>query len=233
MLANAIEAAVIDLLLLNQNIANLGDATGVRGSTTAGFVYVALHTDDPGEAGDQTTNEHSWTGYSRAAVARSGAGWTRTLNAVVNAALVQFNQRSDAGAAQVARFISVGFAASGASVILFRVPISGTTNVGVAFTATTADTLTAPAHALAVNDKVVCHSRAGAVLPTGITEGTVYFVKTVSGNDITLSATQGGATLDLTTAGSGVISKISELSITQNVQPQFSAGQISWRLGTP
>jgi hypothetical protein len=43
-----------DLMLLvfnNTNCADVGDATGLRGSSTAGSLYIALHTADPGEAG--------------------------------------------------------------------------------------------------------------------------------------------------------------------------------------
>lgn len=43
---------------------------------------------------------------------------------------------------------------------------------------------------------------AGA-LPTGMAAGTTYYVKTKSGNDITLSASVGGATLALSGDGSG------------------------------
>ena len=53
--SNSLEAGLIDLAFLNTNFANLGDATGLRGSTTAGSLYLSLHTTDPGEAGDQTT----------------------------------------------------------------------------------------------------------------------------------------------------------------------------------
>lgn len=40
--------------------------------------YVSLHTGDPGEAGDQTTNEATYAGYARVAVARDSGGWTVT-----------------------------------------------------------------------------------------------------------------------------------------------------------
>lgn len=69
-----------DLALLifnNTNAANVGDATGLRGSSTAGNLYLSLHTADP-SAGSQTTNEATFGSYARQAVARaSGAGgWT-------------------------------------------------------------------------------------------------------------------------------------------------------------
>lgn len=46
--SNAFESALLLLILNNTNIANLGDATGVRGSAAAGSVYVAPHRGCPG-----------------------------------------------------------------------------------------------------------------------------------------------------------------------------------------
>src|SRR3954462_6777618 len=91
--SNTFESDVLLLLLNNTNIANLGDAVGVRGSTAAGSVFVALHTADPGETGTQATSEATYTGYARVAVARSGAGWTISGTAptqAANAAAVTF-----------------------------------------------------------------------------------------------------------------------------------------------
>jgi len=73
---NAFENGLLSLILENANLANVGDATGLRGSTTAGSFHVSLHTADPGETGTQTTSEANYTGYARVAVARSTAGWT-------------------------------------------------------------------------------------------------------------------------------------------------------------
>lgn len=117
--SNAFEAEVLELLLNNSNIANLGDATGVRGSSTAGSCFVRLHTADPGEAGDQTTNEATYTGYGGVAVSRAGAGWTIAGTAPTtasNASAVTFAPCS-AGSNSITHF-SVGFAISGASMII-------------------------------------------------------------------------------------------------------------------
>jgi hypothetical protein len=114
-----------DLLLLifnNTNAADIGDATGLRGSSTAGSLYVSLHTADPGEGGNQTTNETSYTSYARVAVARSGAGWTVTGNAVANAALVQFPQCTG-GTATLTHF-AVGVASSSTGKILYKGALS-------------------------------------------------------------------------------------------------------------
>jgi hypothetical protein len=222
-LSNSFETALLNLLFANSNIANYGDATGIRGSTTAGSLFVALHTADPGEAGVQTTNEVSYTGYARVAVARSGSGWTVSGATVSNAAAVIFGQCT-AGSA-TAKFWSIGRDTSGTGDILACGPLAGAPK---AFTAkASTDVVTVPGLTLSVNDEVVITAIPSATLPTGITDGQLCFVKTVSGNDYTLSATQGGATIDLTADGAGLIAKVSGLAISVNVTPQFAIGQLS------
>lgn len=116
-MSNAAETAFLELLFKNNAWANVGDASGLQPSGTAGSIYVALHTADPGEAGTQATNEISYTGYARLAVARSGAGWTVSGNQVSNAATVQFGECT-AGSGTATHF-SVGVAGAGATAILF------------------------------------------------------------------------------------------------------------------
>lgn len=80
--------------------------------------YVALHTADPGEAGDQTTNEASSLGaYARATVNRNGTSdFTVTANQVANALLIQYLETTS-GSASITHW-SVGTAASGAGQII-------------------------------------------------------------------------------------------------------------------
>lgn len=114
-----------DLLLLvfnNTAAALIGDASGLQPSATAGSLYVSLHTGDPGEAGDQETNECAYTSYARVAVARSGAGWTVSGNAVTNAALVQFPQCT--GSSETATHFAIGTASSGAGKVLYKGALS-------------------------------------------------------------------------------------------------------------
>jgi hypothetical protein len=117
--SNATENSLLLLLFNNTNFANMGDATGVRASTTAGSFFIALHTADPGEAGDQTTSEATYTGYARVAVARSSGGWTVSGTAptqVANAAAVNF--AACTAGSNTLTYFSVGLATSGASVIV-------------------------------------------------------------------------------------------------------------------
>src|SRR3546814_275267 len=81
-----------DLMKLIYNavaIANIADNAATSPLTD---LQVSLHTASPGESGNQTTNETSYTGYTRKAVARSSSGWTVTGNAVENAAAITFGQ---------------------------------------------------------------------------------------------------------------------------------------------
>lgn len=110
-----------DLLLLvfnNTNAALIGDATGLRGSTTVGSLYLSLHTADPGEAGTQTTSEAAYTSYARQAVARSSAGFTVSTNSVVLAAAVNFPAAT--GGSETITHFAVGTAVSGTGKILYK-----------------------------------------------------------------------------------------------------------------
>ncbi len=90
-------------------------------------LYIALHTADPGEAGDQTTNEATYTSYARVTVARTSGGWTVTGNQAINAALIQFPQAT--GGSNVITHVSIGTASSGAGQILYSGALSSSLTV--------------------------------------------------------------------------------------------------------
>lgn len=71
-----LENDLLKLIFNNVAAAGIGDALGLQPSATAGVFYVSLHTADPGNGGTQATNETTYTGYSRVAVARTTAGFT-------------------------------------------------------------------------------------------------------------------------------------------------------------
>lgn len=125
---NSCEAGLLDLLFLNTDFANVGDAGGLQNSATAGSLYVSLHTSDPGEAGDQTTNETAYTNYARVAVARSGAGWSRSTSTISNVAAVTFATCGATGAT-ITHF-GIGTASSGAGVLLYKGALTSSLVVG-------------------------------------------------------------------------------------------------------
>lgn len=131
-MSNAAEAALLDLIFLNTDWSGVGDAGGLQNSATAGSLYVALHTGDPGEAGDQTTSEVSYTGYARVAVARSGAGWSRSSSTVSNVATVQFGECTSGSA--TATHFSIGTDSSGAGQIILSGALSASRNISAGIT---------------------------------------------------------------------------------------------------
>lgn len=108
--------AILKHYFNNDNIANVGDATGLRGSSVAGSLYVSFHTSTP-IAGDQTSNEADYTGYARVAVARTTGGWTVSSTNATNAAQITFGTCT-AGSNTITH-VGIGFAASGAGDLKF------------------------------------------------------------------------------------------------------------------
>lgn len=81
-------------------------------------LFLALHTADPGEAGNQSTSEVAYTGYARVAVNRNGGGWVVTGNSVSPAADIEFGACTSG--TPVATHATVGVASSGATKYLYR-----------------------------------------------------------------------------------------------------------------
>jgi len=115
--SNASEAALIALFFNNTDFATVGDAGGLQNSATAGSFYISLHTGDPGEAGDQTTSEATYTNYARVAVARSAAGWTCSGATATNFGQITFPQCGVTG--NTITYVGIGTEASGAGVLMY------------------------------------------------------------------------------------------------------------------
>ena len=115
--SNAFETDLLEHIFENAALAKIGDASGLQPSATAGSLYIGLHTGDPGEAGDQTTNECDYTSYARVAVARTDAKWTISGNSCKNADVVTFPEAT--GGTNTATHFSIGTDSSGAGLLLF------------------------------------------------------------------------------------------------------------------
>lgn len=108
-------------------IANLADNAGASPLTN---LYVALHTADPGDAGNQATSEAAYTGYARVAVARTSGGWTVTGNSVSPVANIDFGECTASPGANLL-YWSVGVASSGATKILYSGALSAAITMSV------------------------------------------------------------------------------------------------------
>lgn len=131
-LTDAFETSILELIFKNTSCANIGDATGLVGSSTAGNFYISLHTASPGETGDQTTSEATYTGYARIAVVRSGSGWTVASGSATNAAAVTF-ALCTAGTNTITHF-GIGTASTGAGHLVLSDPLTASLSVSTGIT---------------------------------------------------------------------------------------------------
>lgn len=70
-------------------------------------------------------------------------------------------------------------------------------------TTLTNDQLLSVGHGLADGDRVMLFNVFAETLPTGVAEGTIYFVVNSATNTFKVSATSGGAAVDITAVGGG------------------------------
>lgn len=120
--SNTFENDLLQLIFNNVDIADIGDAGGLQNSATAGSLYVALHTGDPGEAGTAATSEAAYGSYARVAVARNSGGWTVSGNEAENTALIQFPECTSSS--ETITHVSITTASSGSSKILYSGSLS-------------------------------------------------------------------------------------------------------------
>ena len=120
-------------------IANIADNAATSPLTN---LFVALHTADPGETGNQTTSEAAYTSYARVSVARTTGGWTVTANSVSPVANISFP--AGTGGSGTVTHWSVGTATSGTGKILYSGTVTPniTTGNGITPILTTASTVT-------------------------------------------------------------------------------------------
>ncbi len=89
-------------------------------------LYLALHTADPGEAGNQSTSEATYGGYARVEIVKS-TGWTDGGSTFTNATLLQFPQCS--GGSNTLTYVSVGVTASSNSQIIYSGALNSSLSV--------------------------------------------------------------------------------------------------------
>lgn len=113
---NVFENDLLKLIFNGTAIALLADNAATTPLTS---LYLSLHTADPGEAGDQSTSEISYTGYARVAVARTSGGWVVTNNSVSPAAEIAF-PASTGGTGGTASHAAIGTAPTGTGKVLYK-----------------------------------------------------------------------------------------------------------------
>ncbi len=110
------------LMLLIFNATAWGNYADNAATSPQTNVHVALHTGDPGEAGDMTTTEATYTSYARVNVARTSGGWTVAANSVSPVATISFP--AGTGGSGTVSYFSTGKTGGGATPILFSGTVS-------------------------------------------------------------------------------------------------------------
>lgn len=136
---NTFENDFLKLVFQATAIANIADNAASSPLTN---LQVTLHTADPGETGDQTTSEATYTSYARVAVARSAGGWTVTANSVSPAANIDFPAAT--GGTNTITHFGVGTASSSTGKLLYKGTVTPNISVttGVTPRLTTATAIT-------------------------------------------------------------------------------------------
>lgn len=138
-IANTFENDLMKLIFNATAIANVAD--NAAGSPLTN-ISVALHTGDPGETGDMTTSEATYTSYARVSVARTSGGWTVTNNSVSPVANISFP--AGTGGSGTVTHASCGPTGGGATKIFWSGTVTPNivTGSGVTPELTTASTIT-------------------------------------------------------------------------------------------
>jgi hypothetical protein len=139
--SNAAENGLLALIFNATTYANI--ATNATASPLTN-IAAALHTADPGEAGDQTTSESAYTNYARQNIARSTSGFTApSAGSTSLAANVDFPSSGASGT--TITFGSLGKTGGGATEIIVSGAISPNISIpsaGVIPRLTTSSTVT-------------------------------------------------------------------------------------------
>lgn len=157
--------------------------------------HIGLHDGDPGTTG---TNELTGGTYARIAVtwAAAAAGVRDNSNQM------DFN----VPAGKTVTHFGLWGAASGGSFFGYF-PVGGFAAL-VAVQPQSSDTFTSYAHGLNNDDRVLVYDIQQAGVPTGLTEGTIYWVVNRTADTFQLATTQGGAAINTTSDAEVAVQRV-------------------------
>lgn len=139
-IADVTENAILNAVFRAVAWANYLDNAATSPETN---IVVALHTADPGDAGNMSTSEAAYTSYARVNVARTTGGWTAAAGGSISpAANIDFP--TGTGGSGTGTNFSTGKSGGGAAAILWSGTITPniTFGTGVLPRLTTATTIT-------------------------------------------------------------------------------------------
>ncbi len=179
-----------------------------------------------------TVTESSFAGYARVAITFAAPAAGLGGRFVQNSAPVTFAAKTDAGSVNV---IAVGIWDASTAGNLDEVIYLDGDDPFIAVvdgTGVTNNTLAATNHGLANDQRVrVLRLPGTGAVPTGLSENTTYWVVGTANDTFQLSATQGGAAIDLTAEGGVLVVQLSPITVNQNDQANFATNTLKSYLG--
>jgi hypothetical protein len=187
-------------------------------SATAGIKFAGIHTlVDPGTATTANAGEASGgsPAYARLAVTLAAAASGQKTG---SSGILTFDVP-----AGTYGFITLWNASSGNTVGNYQgyIPFGGASALkgfGTVDTTLTTDTLFSRGHGMSNGDRVQLFNVFAETLPTGLAEGTIYYVVGSATDTFQVSTTLGGAAVDITAVGGGEF-------FWQRVVPEMFAAQ--------
>ena len=90
------------------------------------------------------------------------------------------------------------------------------------------DTITSYAHGLQTDQRVYVLAAPGAVIPTGLSENTAYFVLAtgLTADVFSLSTSSGGAAANITVGGASLFMPYKAVTVATNATPEFAIGAL-------
>jgi hypothetical protein len=206
----------------------LDHVLGNAAYTAPATIHVGLFTVAPTDTGGGT--ECSAGNYARKAVTNNATNFPAASSGLKqNGVPIDFVQANADWAPVITPVVAFGLFDAATSGNLLYWGWLGTDD-GKLFTGlNTGDVLTVPGHTLVNTDQVRLLAVPGATLPTGLSEGTTYFVISVSGNTLQLSLTSGGAAVVITVDGSGLIAKLISKPVLSGDTPSFAINALQIR----
>lgn len=171
----------------------LTDNAKIQALDALGISHLGLHTAYPGNTGANEVSGGS-PAYARRPATFSAAAGSPPVRGL-SAAVTGF----DVPAGTVVKWVAAWSALTAGS-CRASAP-AGTTIAGVATLQASDDLFRSDGHGLPNDRRVVFYPAAGEALPTGVTEGTDYFVINATADTFQISLTQGGAAINLTGDG--------------------------------
>ena len=190
--------------------------------------FVSLHTANPGETG---ASEVAGGSYAREA----GSFGAAASGDVTNDAQIEFTNMPAVGGDGVVAFGIFDAVSAGNALWFDWLGNFQWQKFTVQSSDLAGDVITAPAHGLSAtspNQRVVFTAEFGGdTLPTGIVAGTLYHVNSVpSADTFTISATDGGANVNITAVGKGSFRRVDPKTVNGGDAFRFASGQLTIRL---